>query len=133
MILEELAAYLVSHGFGTMGVDLFLHVAPDKPDDLVVLIEYAGDEPLWVQEGPKVDLERPRVQLAARSVRPEVCRARAEAGYQLLMAIHNLVIDGTRILWCNPSDAPAMAGRDENGRFLTTVNFRVTKELSIGT
>jgi hypothetical protein len=130
MILEELADHLVAEGLAVLGTDLFLHVMPDKPDACASLINYSGDEPDYVQEERKVDVENPRVQLAVRSKQPQVCRERAEVLYQSLMQIRNQTFTGTRILWVRPVDSPTMAGRDENGRYLTTVNFRITKELS---
>lgn len=130
MALEDLAAHLVASGLGTLGSDLFLHVAPDKPDDLMVLVDYSGDPPDWVQEESKVEIENVRVQLMARSKQPQACKERADKAYQVLMEIQSSSIGGTRILWCKPVDAPAMIGRDENGRFMTTVNFRVAKELT---
>jgi len=130
MVVEEVGAYLVAEGLAILGTDLFLHVLPDKPDEAASLINYLGDEPDYVQDGRKVDTENPRVQLAVRSMRPEVCRLRAEKMYQSLMQIRNQVLDGTRYLWLRPVNSPSMAGRDENGRFLTTVNFRISKELT---
>jgi hypothetical protein len=130
MIVEDIGAYLQANGIGTLSVDLFLHVAPDKPDDLMSVTEYSSDPPQYIHDKAKVEIELPRIQIAARSMRPEVGRLKAERAYQLLMAIHNGIIGTTRYLWCQPVDSPAMVGRDENGRFITTVNFRVSKELS---
>lgn len=130
MIVEDIGAYLQAYGIGTLGVDLFLHVTPDKPEDSVTIVEYSSDPPEYIHDKQKVEVELPRVQVSARSMRPEVGRLKAEQIYQLLMAIHNEVIGTTRYLWCMPVDSPAMVGRDENGRFLSTVNFRVSKELS---
>lgn len=130
MVVDEIGAYLAANGIGTLAVDLFKHVAPDKPDELTIVTEYAGDDPGWVQDAGLIEVENSRVQIACRAIRPEVCRETAERAYQLLMAIHNNVLSGTRILWCMPVDTPSMIGRDENGRFMTTVNFRVAKELS---
>jgi hypothetical protein len=130
MILDELAAHVVADGLGTLGVDFFLHVAPDDPEEITVLTEYAGDDPVWIQDDDKIEIENARVQLMTRSARPEVCRLQAERVYQSLMRIKNETLNGTRILWCQPVDTPAMLGRDDNGRFMTTANFRVAKELT---
>lgn len=130
MIVEELASHLVTKGLAVLGTDTWLHVIPDDPDEAMSIIEYAGEEPEYIQENPSVDLENPRVQIAVRSQQPEVARLRAERVYQSLMAIRNEVLDGTRILWCQPIDTPALLGRDESGRFLVTTNFRVLKELT---
>lgn len=130
MIVEEIANYIDSRGFATLGTDLFMHVSPDEPNDVMAVIEYAGDDPEFVQDQLRVDIENSRVQIVVRSSQPEVGRALAEQVYQALMDIRNDVLSGTRILWCRPVDTPAMIGRDDSGRFLTTVNFRVKKELS---
>jgi len=130
MVVEEVGSYLVAQGLAVLGQDLFLHVLPDKPDEAASLINYLGDEPDYIQEERKVDVENPRLQLAVRSMRPEVCRLRAEKMYQSLMQVRNQTLNGTRYLWVRPVDSPSMIGRDENGRFLTTVNFRITKELT---
>ncbi len=130
MVTEELAAFLASQGLVDLGVDTWLHVIPDEPDDATSIIEYAGEEPEYIQDNPKVDLENPRVQVAVRSKQPEVARLRAERIYQSLMGIRNELLNGTRILWCQPIDTPALLGRDESGRFLVTTNFRVLKELT---
>jgi hypothetical protein len=130
MIVEELAAYLTAQGLGTLNVDMWLHVSPDEPDEQMTIIEYAGDEPDYVQNERMVDTENPRVQIAVRSAQPQVARLRAELVYQSLMKIKNELVNGTRILQCVPVDNPALAGRDESGRFLVTTNFRVKKELT---
>lgn len=130
MVVEDIATILQAGGIGTIGVDLFQHVSPDKPDDLVTVAEYTSDEPQWIQDSETVDVENTRVQVAARSMRPETGRLVAERAYQLLMTVKGQTINGTRYLWCRPADAPGMVGRDENGRFLSVVNFRIAKELS---
>jgi hypothetical protein len=130
MVVEEIANYIDAQGLATLGTDLWMHVSPDEPNDLMLVSEYAGDEPEFVQEALPAELENSRVQVAVRSVQPEVGRLLAERVYQALMNINDDVLSGTRILWCRPVDTPAMIGRDESGRFLTTVNFRVKKELS---
>jgi hypothetical protein len=130
MVVEELAAFLVAQGLATLKVDLWLHVAPDDPDDCAFIIEYAGDEPDFIQNDRMVEVERPRVQVTVRGEKPEVTRLRAERLYQSLMKIENESLSGTRYLSCIPIDTPAMIGRDESGRFLSTVNFRIEKELS---
>jgi hypothetical protein len=130
MVVEELAAFLVAQGLATLNVDLWLHVAPDEPDELAFIIEYAGDEPDYVQNDRSVELEHPRIQVGVRGSQPEVTRLRAERLYQSLMKIENESLSGTRYLSCLPIDTPAMIGRDESGRFLSTVNFRVEKELT---
>jgi hypothetical protein len=130
MVVEELAAFLVAQGLAVLNADLWLHVMPDEPDDAAVIIEYAGDEPDYVQNDRKVELEHPRIQVAVRGELPEVTRLRAEQIYQSLMKIDNELLSGTRFLSCLPVDTPAMLGRDESGRFLSTINFRVEKELT---
>ena len=130
MVVEELAAFLVAQGLATLNADLWLHVMPDEPDDAAVIIEYAGDEPDFVQNDRKVELEHPRIQVAVRGELPEVTRLRAEQIYQSLMKIDNELLSGTRYLSCVPVDTPAMLGRDESGRFMSTINFRVEKELT---
>jgi hypothetical protein len=130
MVVEEIAAHINSLGLATLGTDLFMHVSPDEPDELTVVTEYAGDEPDFVQDALVADTENSRIQVAVRSTQPEVGRLLAEQIYQAMMGIRNDMLSGTRILWCRPSDTPAMIGRDDSGRFLTTVNFRVKKELS---
>lgn len=130
MVVEELAAYLTAQGLAILNTDTWLHVSPDEPDEQMTIIEYAGDEPEYIQNERRVDTENPRVQIAVRSGQPEVARLRAEQVYQSLMDIRNEVVDGTKILWCRPIDNPALVGRDESGRFLVTVNFSVKKELT---
>ena len=130
MVVDELAAFLVAQGLATLNVDLWLHVAPDEPDELAFIIEYAGDEPDYVQNDRSVELEYPRIQIGVRGSQPEVTRLRAEQIYQSLMKIDNELLSGTRYLSCLPVDTPAMIGRDESGRFLSTINFRVEKELT---
>ena len=130
MVCEELAAYLEAAGLATRNVDLWLHVAPDEPAELALIIEYAGDEPDWVHDKRQVDTEHTRVQVSVRSERPEVARLRVERLYQSLMMIKNEMLSGTRYIWCMPVDTPAMIGRNESGLFIATVNFRVQKELT---
>ena len=130
MVTEELASVIVTNGLGTLGTDLFLHVAPNEPDDLVVLVEYAGDDPEYIQETVDVHLEAPRIQVGVRNTSANLARAKAEDIYRALMRIRNESIQGTRYMWCRPVDTPSLVGRDDSNRFLVTVNFRVKKELT---
>ena len=130
MVADDLALMLEVAGIGTVGTNIFKYVSPDEPDDLLVLVPYAGDEPDWVQDNAKVEAENPRVQVAGRGNRPEELTLLMERVYQTLMSIEGDIINGTYYQWCKPVDTPSIIGRDESGRHLATVNFRVKKGLT---
>lgn len=130
MVADDLALRLEQAGIGTVGTDIFKYVSPDGPDAQLTIIPYSGDEPDRVQEKRKVEAENPRVQVAARGDRPEEVTLLIERAYQALMVIENEVINGVYYQWCDPVDTPSIIGRDESGRHLATVNFRVKKELT---
>lgn len=132
-MVDGIAAFIESCGFGTVGEDIFSRHAPPTPDELICVIQLEGEDPEFVQNRFSIELERPILQVWARSQHPATAETLIDGPYRELSAIRNQVIAGTRYVYITPLHAPAVYDRDENGRFIARCDFRVRKELSSGT
>ncbi|RPH47101.1 MAG: hypothetical protein EHM91_06460 [Planctomycetota bacterium] len=106
------------------------------PDTVVGLYESPGWAPVWAfttgSSAPA--FERPGLQVIARSTSYTVARGHAYRCFRILDSVRNRVLphtsSGTRYLAISAVGSPASLGQDQNGRFLLSVNFDVTKERS---
>lgn len=132
-MVDDVAGLLAALGFGTAGTDLFTRHAPPEPDELLCVIQLDGEDPEFVQNSHKIELERPLLQVWARSGHPATAESMIDGPYRELSAIRNQTIGGTRYVYITPLHAPAVYERDDNGRFVARCDFRVRKELNSGT
>jgi hypothetical protein len=125
MLLDDIKDYLEQNSIGTFGADLFIGQLPPSPDDCIALFEYAGEPPDLHWNG-----EYPGLQVMARGKSYPATRAKIESVKNILHGVTEKVINGTRYLLIQARQSPATLGRDENGRQLFVVNFRIIKEVS---
>ena len=130
MLLDEVGAYLQTHGIGTLGTDLFTGIMPDAPDAAVALIEYGGVEPMHALGGGTAKIERPRLQVLARATTYSAARTKIEAAYKVLDALAGETLSGVRYLAVEALQSPFFLRRDENNRVELIFNVQVHKELS---
>lgn len=124
MLLDDIKDYLVSNGIGVFGTDIFIGTLPPSPDDCIALFEYAGEPPDLHWDG-----EYPGLQVMARGAKYPTARAKIEQVKNLLHGVTEEVINGTRYLLIHARHSPETLGKDENGRQLFVVNFRIIKEV----
>ncbi len=106
-----------------MGVDIFLGLIPDQPDDCVVLFEYAGSPPDLHWPG-----EYPGLQVRVRNTSYPAGRAKIGEIVDLLHGLHEQELDGTRYLLIKARGSPEVLKRDSSNRIEFVVNFEIIKE-----
>ncbi|GGM76902.1 hypothetical protein GCM10012275_54490 [Longimycelium tulufanense] len=129
MTLSEEFAYLLAQlGLGEYRVDgsvggnIYLAALPQSPDVALAVALYGGSE-----SDSKLGYDEPRVQVRVRGTTdPRIGEQRAQDVYD---ALHGLaerwLAGGTLLLSCIGVQAgPIPMGRDGNGRFEYSVNFR---------
>lgn len=127
-MLTEIVAYLVIHGQGTEGVDLFMGLLPVEPTRAAALYEYGGLPPRIAFD--QTQWEQPRVQVLVRDAVYERARERAEAIYQTFIGMTNVLVGATFYLSASPTP-PALFERDANGRTVFAIDVLFQKALSV--
>ena len=122
-MLEAISGYLEAANIGTVGVDIFLGLLPDQPDNCIALFEYAGSPPdlHWPGEYPGLQVRvRDKSYAAARSKIREVMAA--------LHGLHEQTLSGTRYLLIKARGSPEILKRDASNRIELVLNFEIIKE-----
>ena len=122
-MLGVIGEYLEGEDVGTIGVDIFLGLIPDQPDDCVVLFEYAGSPPDLHWPG-----EYPGLQVRVRNTSYPAGRAKIGEIVDLLHGLHEQELDGTRYLLIKARGSPEVLKRDSSNRIEFLVNFEIIKE-----
>lgn len=123
---HDLAIYLSMNGVGTFPGTISMHVEPSTPDNVVTLYDTGGQEP----DTDQLDLMRPTFQVRVRNLDPALGYAMQERIRDLLMLPGRIVTADSAFVMITPSSDIASLGRDETGRFLTTLNYSAIRERS---
>ena len=89
-MLTEISTYLATKNVGTVGVDIFLGLMPDKPDTCIALFEYAGSPPDLHWAG-----EYPGLQVRVRDTSYAAGRAKIRNVMELLHGLYEQVLSVT--------------------------------------
>ena len=111
---EELATYLAAQSVGVSGETLFVGRLPDAPVQATAIIEYPGAPGEYIQEQPRVAIEKPHVQIQCRAATYPLGRTLINTAYQAIDAIRNQTLSGTRYLGGFPIQPPFVLERDAN-------------------
>lgn len=122
-MLEAISKYLEEKDVGTVGVDIFLGLIPDQPDNCVALFEYAGSPPDLHWNG-----EYPGLQVRVRNTSYSAGRARIGKIMDLLHGLYEKELSGTRYLLIKARGSPEVLKRDANNRIEFFINFEIMKE-----
>lgn len=123
-MLQEISGYLYTKQVGVPGKNMFLGTKPDKPDNCIILFEYAGTPPDLHWEG-----EYPGLQVWVRNT--EYGEGREVIGdiSNLLHGLHETTLGNTRFLLIRARGSPEMLGMDESDRYEFVLNFEIIKEV----
>lgn len=130
-VLFELGQYLEDMGVATHNV-LFLGSRPEEPDTVLVVYEYPGGAPQYVQEHAAPIIERPQIQVVSRALKYEDADALIHDAWLALASIANAVLGGVKYLSVRPNGSPGILDRDHHDRVLLFFNASVEKEVSFG-
>lgn len=125
MMLNEIGSYLQAQGAGTLGVDMYLGLMPEQPDNCIAIFEYAGNPPALTHDG---GIERPGLQVKVRNTSYPAGRSKISEVVNVLHRLSNETINGTRYIFIRANQSPEPLGRDASGRQEFVVNFSVEKE-----
>ena len=124
MLVDDVADYLASQGFGDVGKVIFKGEYPEKPDKLIWLHHGGGEHPRRAWAG-----ERPALQIVVRDLTFAGAYATA---YELFNLLHGLTSQtmGTCTYYdIDAMSSPEQLGVDKNGRTEFVLNFRVLKNV----
>lgn len=123
---HDIAGYLASRGVGTFPGTISVHAEPAEPANVVTLYDTGGLEP----DTDELDLMRPTFQVRVRNLDPAAGYALQEVIRNLLMLPGRVVTADSAFVMITPSSDIASLGRDDNDRFLTTLNYSAIRERS---
>jgi hypothetical protein len=124
---EEFATLLHNLGFGiyndTTSATIFVEAMPQGPDEAIAVTVYGG-----VEADAKHGYDEVRWQVRCRgTANPSVSKAKAQAVYDRFHGYpENTALPGGTVLssCIGIQSGPVPMGRDGNGRFEHSVNFR---------
>lgn len=125
VLLDDIALYLQQQGIGMIGVDIFKGQLPATPDNAIALFEYAGEP----QDLTDANLEYPGLQVLVRNKSYSAGRQKIEQARSALHGLTEATINNVRYLLIQARQSPEALPRDENGRAIFVVNFRIIKEV----
>ncbi len=82
MIANDIAAYLVTSGYGTLGTSIFIDQYPPTPDEAICVYALGGGPPGRCDAGTA--LEEPKFSVVVRSADPATAQSQCEAIRQAL-------------------------------------------------
>lgn len=120
MLVDALADYLEDEAHGTVATDIFVGFLPSSPDTLTVVYSTGGPPP-----DARLGYDNPTFQVRTRGPNPRAAYDRAAAAYALLHGLHDITLGSTLLIDCIAlQSSPVSIGRDEDGRFEYTQNYR---------
>jgi hypothetical protein len=128
-VLEEISAYLVSQGLGTLGTDLFLSTMGDTPDVVTVLVARPGMTGYRTHDIAGEALERPAVDVLVRGSSAGFAAAMTKAHvlWAALAQVTNMTLSGVRYQSIEPLTPPVDHGRDPHDRPVIGFRMLITK------
>ena len=129
MMTDNLSAYLGpdGKGLGQITIGIVGSELPDAPDDMIVVVQMAGEEPVLAGKG--ILLERPGLLIIVRNKIDAEAERIAYLVWNALDEIGNQIIDGVRYGIVTPTEQPYrdIDYIDRQGRKLWRFEARVIK------
>ena len=120
---SDIAAYLATGGFGTVGTSILVNTMPATPDNCIAVSIYAGMAPERTHDGS--GNSRPSIQVRVRNTSAGTARTKVEQIYNYLDGTTNKTIGSTFFLGITAiNSGPVPMGKDENGRTEYAWNFQ---------
>lgn len=132
LLIDELAAFAVTNGVGTLGTDLFRFALTASPDEQMALVPYSGLESEQAFGSDSLKWEFPRVQFVSRGpVGDERTAAlNIDVAYKAFGKIAAETLSGTFYHSVTVIRPPFRLGMDDSGRPLYAMNLQIEKEVS---
>jgi len=133
MLLDELAAHLVSQGVGVLGTSIILGskgVIPSGDGPYISLIETGGSGPTRIHNTSVANTQRPTVQVVVRAKSYLTARTKSKAAYVALDGIFNTTLTGVLYHSITARQEPTDIGLDTLERPMVVFNIEVEKAFS---
>jgi len=122
IVEADIAAYLATKGYGTVGSTIFVNFLPPTPDNCIIVSGYAGGAPMRTHDTS--GNEAPSVQIRVRNTSTATARSKIQQIYNTLDGITNTTLSSTFYLGIESiNSGPIPMGKDENGRQEYSWNF----------
>ncbi len=125
---EDIAVYISDNTALTLSTDLFIGRLPEQPDSATRVADTAGIPPQAHMGSGASPISRPRVQIMTRDYSWATGRATIQTIHDLLDAVSDEVMSGTRYLRLASLQDPFYMGPDDFDRERFVVNVDVWKE-----
>jgi hypothetical protein len=126
MMVDDVAAYLATQGFGTVGTTIFPGFLPDEHVSCIALFQKGGYAPIQPQ-----DIERPALHVMIRGTDHTAAENLANDVYTTLHKAWELTLSGRRYLYFRALTSPTFLYADWSNdppNFVFSIDFIVTKE-----
>lgn len=133
MLLDEIAARLVSQSVGVIGTSIFLGskaIIPSGDGPYISLIETGGSGPTRIHNQSTPNTQRPTVQVVVRAKSYLTARTKSKAAYLALDGIFNTDLSGVRYHSVTARQEPTDIGLDVLERPMVVFNLDVEKQPS---
>lgn len=132
MFLDEIANWLVAHGVGVLGQNIFKSssaVIPTGEGPYMTIAETGGTAPIRVQNGVRL-LQCPTAQILVVAKTHVASRDMSRAAYAVLDGVFNTVVDGCFYVKITSRQEPTDMGLDEMNRARVVFNIDAEKSPS---
>ena len=131
-LLQDMAAYIVDKGLANgYGEDIFCDYLPEKPDNIIALLEYKGSPDTPFDH----DLHHRSVQLLTRNVDADTAKTLALKLHQILTSqsvdFEPIKFTENRQGLVYIRQTPFRIGTDENDRALYCFNIGITTSINL--
>ena len=121
-LLRDIASKIIDGEICTeMDFDIFTHIKPKEPDNVVVIMEYKGSQ---VAQFTNTSIRS--VQVLVRNKRNMVANDKIWKIYDLLHTNDNILMLGNKLSLVTIRNAPLSIGVDEKGRYEWVLNLGIT-------
>lgn len=132
MLVDDVADLLSTSGLGTVGTSIWKGSMYGTADPSLAVLAVGGQPSVHAMQASagSAAVERPRVQIVARSLDEEQAFKTAQAAFRVLDGLRERTINGIRYLWAEAVQPPFGLDRDDNNRFCVVFNVDLQREHS---
>lgn len=127
-VIEEVARYVQDNGLGVMGTDLFGHIYPPRPDDVIVLTQIRPGDAIRTMSKTLDHVVEP-FTVTVRNTSPTLAYTKAWAIFTLLDNFTGL-LSGINYRLIVGRGVPFNVGPDENNRLRWSCDYWASKDPS---
>lgn len=127
--LEDLAIYLASKGYGTVGTNIFMDHRPDDPVEMIALFGVPGMPPVEHMGGSIPAIEGLRVEAQVRSKSHTIAENRARDIWGDFHRLIEVTYNGARYHRVWSMNSPYLEERDSQRNWIFTCTFNVWRRV----